>query len=257
MARYRFAVEYFGAPFAGWQIQENAVSVQGKLEDALAVALRHPVHITGAGRTDTGVHALGQVAHFDSEVDLSPDRLLRSINALASPHIQIRKLEPCPTDFHARYSALSRRYLYRIALRPVVMLRDWSWHPGVRMDLDRFQNELQSVLGDHDFVNFSVPRDDGRHTRCRLLRADFECKGRFLLIRVEADRFLHRMVRALIGTGFDVARGAQAPGLARAILEGQFRGPHTWAPPQGLCLEKVQYSDYDTTDEDENGDANK
>ena len=254
MARYRFAVEYFGLPFAGWQIQENAMSVQGKLEQALAIALRQPVHITGAGRTDTGVHAIGQVAHFDFEEELAPERLVRSINALAGPHIQMRKLELCPPDFHARYSALSRRYLYRIALRPVVLLRTWSWHPGVRMDLDLFQSELQSVLGEHDFVNFSVPRDDGRHTRCRLMRTDFERRGNFLLIHVEADRFLHRMVRALVGTGFDVARGAQTPGLAQAILEGSFRGPHTWAPPQGLCLEKVHYSDYDTVDENADGD---
>ena len=249
MARYRFTVEYFGAPFAGWQIQENAMSVQGKLEKALAIALRDPVHITGAGRTDTGVHALGQVAHFDFDGELVPERLVHSINALASPHIQVRKLEPCPPDFHARYSALSRRYLYRIALRPVVLLRDWSWHPGVSMDLDLFQSELHSVLGDQDFVNFSVPRDDGKHTRCRLLRADIERSGKFLHIRVEADRFLHRMVRSLIGAAYDVARGKRKAGFMREILEDRFQGQRTWAPPQGLCLEKVQYSDYDVDEE--------
>ncbi len=249
MARYRFAVEYFGAPFAGWQIQENAGSVQGKLEQALATALRHPVHITGAGRTDTGVHAVGQVAHFDVESPLDLRRLTHSLNALTGPHIQVRKLEACPPDFHARYSALSRRYLYRIALRPVVLLRDWSWHPGVPMDLELLRSELQSVLGEHDFVNFSVPREDGKHTRCRLIRADIERSGKFLHIRVEGDRFLHRMVRSLIGAAYDVARGKRKAGFMREILEGRFQGQRTWAPPQGLCLEKVSYSDYDTDEE--------
>ena len=253
MARYRFAVEYFGAPYAGWQLQENAVTVQGELERALATVLRHPVRITGAGRTDTGVHAIGQVAHFDEENEFDPRRMMHSINALTGPHIQVRKLEPCSPDFHARYSAISRQYLYRISLQPVVLLRDWSWHPGVQTNLELFQSELRRVLGDWDFVNFSVPRDDGRHTRCRLIRADIERSGNFLHIRVEADRFLHRMVRSLIGAAFDAARGKRKAGFMREILEGRFHGQRTWAPPQGLCLENVQYSDYDTADEDANG----
>jgi tRNA pseudouridine38-40 synthase len=245
MARFRFIVEYFGAPFAGWQWQENAPTVQGELERALETALRHTIRVTGAGRTDAGVHAVGQSAHFDFDGEFDPGRLMRSLNALAGPHIQVRSLESCDPEFHARYSALSRRYLYRIALRPVVFLREWSWRPGCALDFDLFQSELNSALGNHDFVNFSVPRNDGKSTQCRLLRTEVVHVGPFLEIRVEADRFLHKMVRALVGACFEVARGAQPAGFVQAILEGRSAEARMWAPPQGLCLEKVTYKDHE------------
>jgi len=245
MARYRFAVEYFGAPFAGWQLQTNGPTVQGELERALETVLRQAVRITGAGRTDAGVHAVGQVAHFDFDGELEPGRLERSLCALTQPHIQVRRLESCPSDFHARYSALSRRYLYRIARRPVALMRELSWHPGFPMDLELFRAELLKIIGKHDFVNFSLPRDDGKPTLCTLVRAEVESEGSFLHVRVEADRFLHRMVRSLVGACFEVARGMHAPGLVEAIFEGRFQGSRIWAPPQGLCLEKVTYPDYD------------
>lgn len=248
MARFRFAVEYFGAPFAGWQLQDNAVTVQGELERALATALRQPLRITGAGRTDAGVHASGQVAHFDFEGEIDAERLTRSVNALTGPHIQIRRMESCPSGFHgfhARYSATSRRYLYRIALRPMALMRELSWHPGFAMDADLFQSELRTALGDNDFVNFSVPRDDGKSTRCHLIRADAVREEDMLLVRIEANRFLHKMVRSLVGASFDVARSIHPPGLIQAVLQGEFQGTRMWAPPQGLCLEKVAYPDYD------------
>jgi tRNA pseudouridine38-40 synthase len=238
-------VEYFGAPYAGWQWQEGAATVQGELERALKTALREEVRVTGAGRTDAGVHALGQVAHFDCEGPVDPERLVRSVNALAGPHICVRGLEPCPEEFHARYSAASRRYRYRIALRPVALLREISWHPGIRPDPDRFAAELSQARGKHDFLNFSIPREDGKSTECRLLATEVLCAGAFLEVRVEADRFLHKMVRSLVGACYDVARGAQAPGLVPAILAGTFQGERTWAPARGLCLEKVAYPDYD------------
>ncbi len=246
MARYRFAVEYFGAPFAGWQLQENARSVQGELERALSTLLRHPdpIRVTGAGRTDAGVHATGQVAHFDFDGEVRPGLLERGVNALTRPAILIRGLEPCPSEFHARYSALSRQYLYRIALRPVALLHALSWHPGYPLNLELLQAELQSALGKHDFVHFSVPRHDGKSTQCNLLRAEARQDGAFLDIHVEADRFLHKMVRSLVGAAVEVARGAHPPGLIRAVLEGRFQGTRIWAPPRGLCLEKVKYSDY-------------
>jgi tRNA pseudouridine38-40 synthase len=251
MPRYRFAVEYFGAPFAGWQLQDGPETVQGTLEKALETVLRRPTRVHGAGRTDAGVHASGQVAHFDVSQEIDPRRIQFSLNALAGPHVRVRGLERCDDAFHARFDALSRRYLYRIALRPVALGADLAWQPPWPFDIDLFAAELRSALGRRDFLNFSVPRDDGKSTECNLLLAQVEKDGAhdvardgvFLNVTVAADRFLHKMVRSLVGASFDAARGAHPMGLVRAILEGRFVGERFWAPPQGLCLVKVEYPD--------------
>lgn len=245
MARYRFAVEYLGTAYAGWQVQPGQPTVQDTLERALEICLRDRVTVTGAGRTDAGVHARGQVAHFDLDGTLDPRRVERSLNALTPEDICVRRLEVCDEGFHARYDAMSRLYRYRIALRPTALMSHLSWHPGFPLDIGLLQAELTSLLGPHDFVNFSVPREDGKSTECTLLRAEASLNGSLLVIAVEGNRFLHKMVRSMVGAAFDVARGARPAGLAGAILHGSYRGERTWAPARGLCLEKVTYRDYD------------
>lgn len=245
MGRYRFAVEYLGAPFAGWQIQPGQPTVQEELEKALAICLRVPVTVVGAGRTDAGVHASGQAAHFDCEASLDARRVQRSVNALTPDSVFIRRLEACAPDFHARYSALSRLYRYRIATRPTALYGSLSWHPGIPLDPDRFRAALEDVVGVHDFANFCVPREDGKSTECHVLRAEAHEDEAFLTVTLEANRFLHKMVRSIVGACFDVARGALPAGLIKEILGGAYQGERTWAPPQGLCLEKVAYRDYE------------
>jgi tRNA pseudouridine38-40 synthase len=245
MPRYRFAVEYLGTAYAGWQIQPGQATVQEELQSALKVCLREEVDVVGAGRTDAGVHALGQVAHFDCAAELDVRRVERSVNALTSGSVFVRRLEACDGNFHARYRALTRLYRYRIALRPTALFGHMSWHHGYPMELDSYRAELREVVGARDFVNFSVPRDDGKSTDCEVIRADAESHGDFLVITLEANRFLHKMVRSIVGAGFDVARKAQPPGLIKKILAGTHGGEWTWAPAQGLCLEKVSYSDYE------------
>jgi tRNA pseudouridine38-40 synthase len=245
MPRYRFAVEYLGSDFAGWQIQPGQATVQGELERALAICLRGRVAVTGAGRTDAGVHASGQVAHFDWDGELDPHRVQRSVNALTPDSVFIRALEACAPEFHARYAARSRRYRYRIALRPTALHAALSWYPGLPIDVPRFRSALADVAGTHDFVNFSVPRDDGKGTDCEVLRADASADAAFLEVTLEANRFLHKMVRSIVGAAFDVGRGALPEGSLRRILDGTFRGERTWAPAHGLCLERVAYDDYD------------
>jgi tRNA pseudouridine38-40 synthase len=245
MPRYRFAVEYLGSAFAGWQVQPGQPTVQAELERAFGVCLRSPITVTGAGRTDAGVHASGQVAHFDSEAEIDPRRVQRSINAIACDSVCVRGLENCAPDFHARYSALSRRYRYRIALRPTALLGALSWHPGFPIDLDRFRGALAEVVGKHDFANFCVPRDDGKSTDCEVLRAEATADAAFLEVTLEANRFLHKMVRSIVGAAFEVGRGALSEGSLTRILVGDFRGERIWAPAHGLCLERVSYADYD------------
>ncbi len=267
MQRFRFKVEYIGSQFAGWQIQPEQITVQGELEKAFKTCLREDITVFGAGRTDAGVHALGQVAHFDCKTDLDLRKVERSINALTSDAVCIRDLEPCAPDFHARFSAQSRLYRYRIALRPTALYQAISWYHGYPLDLDLFSASLSQALGQHDFNAFSVPREDGKSTVCNLLQAKIE-RGSlggsrvevstrtgsissssmaeiidqdFFIITIEADRFLHKMVRSLVGASFDVARGALPFGLIPNILSGNFSGERTWAPAKGLCLEEVKY----------------
>lgn len=242
--RYRFLVEYLGTPFAGWQLQDGPLTVQGALEQALLTALRAPVRVHGAGRTDAGVHATGQVAHIDVD-DAAPEprRLQHSLNALCGPHIRVRGMERCAPDFHARFDALSRRYLYRIALRPVAVLASVCWQPPWPFDPALFADELRGATGRRDFLNFSVPRDDGKSTVCDLRRAETVREGHFLHVTVEADRFLHKMVRSLVGAAYEVARGAEAPGLMARVFAGEAGGSPFRAPPTGLCLEEVTYPD--------------
>ncbi len=245
MARYRFAVEYLGSAFAGWQFQPGQLTVQGELEKALKVCLREPITVFGAGRTDSGVHATGQVAHFDCAGEPQARRIEHSLNALTPHTICVRAMQACAPEFHARYSALSRLYRYRIALRPTALMAGLSWHPGIPIDIDRFRAALAGVIGTHDFVNFSLPRDDGKTTLCEVLRAEAIADVAFLTVTLEANRFLHKMVRSIVGAAYDVARGAIPEGSLQGILAGTFRGERHWAPAQGLCLEKVAYEDYE------------
>ena len=222
-------------------MQPGQTTVQSELERALKVCLRQTVTVVGAGRTDAGVHASGQVAHFDCDQDIQVRKLERSINALTEDSIFIRELELCASDFHARFGALSRLYRYRIALRPMALLGHISWYPGYPLDISIFNRELFQVIGKHDFVNFSVPREDGKSTECDVLRAEIEKDGDMLVVTLEANRFLHKMVRSIVGASFDVARGALPEGLLQQILAGTFHGERTWAPAKGLCLELVRY----------------
>ncbi len=245
MGRYRFVVEYLGTGFAGWQEQPGQLTVQSELEKALAICLRTAVTIIGAGRTDAGVHASGQVAHFDCEKIFDVYKIEKSVNALTPDSLYIRQLESCPADFHARFSAESRLYKYRIALRPSALLGHMAWYTGYPLHLDLFRRELASVIGQHDFVDFSVPRKDGKSTECRVIRSEIHAEDTFLIVTLEANRFLHRMVRSIVGAGFDVARGHLPEGLVQSIFAGTFNGERTWAPAQGLSLEKVRYQDYE------------
>jgi tRNA pseudouridine38-40 synthase len=245
MARYRFLVEYLGTAFCGWQSQTNGNSVQQTLEKALGICLRDSICVTGAGRTDAGVHAAAQAAHFDYDGELDAGKVENSINGLTPKSLFIRKLESCDKAFHARHSALERHYLYTIALRPSALDYGRVWASRFNLNPDRFHSELESVRGDHDFNRFSIPRHDGKSTRCRVNLAELEIHGDRFLIRIAADRFLHKMVRSIVGACYDVARNKKPCGLIKSILNEEFSGEWTWAPAHGLCLQRVKYKDYE------------
>ena len=249
--RYRFRCEYLGSAFYGWQEQNEAgktkfVTVQSSLEEAFLVALRAPVRIVGSGRTDTGVHARGQCAHFDFDGELDPFKVERSINGLTKRLIRIRDLQACAPDFHARYDAVSRYYQYTIFTRPVALMRDFGWECGsLSLDLDAMAREAQAFLGEHDFIDFCIPRNDGKSTLCTLTEFRLERVNDWTCVfHIRGNRFLHRQVRAMVGTLFDIGRGRYPNGTVETIFARQFKGERTWAPPQGLVLQDVEYTDY-------------
>ncbi|MBF0432278.1 MAG: tRNA pseudouridine(38-40) synthase TruA [Fibrobacteria bacterium] len=244
MGRYRFVIEYLGSGFCGWQSQRGGGSVQQALEDAFFKCMRIPIKIIGAGRTDAGVHAGGQVAHFETNRELDIVKIQSSVNAITNKTLYIRRLEACRDDFHARYDARSRLYHYTIALRPTALYNPLVWFPRFPLDFNLLKGELEAVKGEHDFDAFSVSRNDGKPTNCVITRADVWADEKRIVIKIAGNRFLHKMVRSLVGACCDVARGKHQPGLIQSVFDNSFKGEWTWAPPDGLCLKKVEYDDY-------------
>lgn len=247
--RYRFRCEYLGSAFYGWQEQNEAgttkfITVQSELQKAFAISLRHEVRLVGSGRTDTGVSARGQCVHFDWEHE--PFDLLKteySINGLTKRLIRIRELEPCAPDFHARHDAISRYYQYTIFTRPVALHRDFGWECGnTPLDLDLMEKEAAAFVGYHDFIGFCIPRHDGKITFCDLTEFRMERVNEYTIrFHIRGNRFLHRQVRAMVGTLFDIGRGRYPEGTICKIFAREFKGERMWAPSQGLILEDVVY----------------
>ena len=244
--RYRFICEYRGSAFCGWQEQlKNGIisekTVQSELERAFSIALRQKIDIVGAGRTDAGVHARGQVAHFDCE-NLQDCRILEnSVNAISDKNVCIKNLQPCPDNFHARYSAKERYYTYTLCLEPMVLGGEFVWQCSYKLNAKLMAEEAKCFLGLRDFNAFSIPRNDGKSTVCNLTEFNLEINGNLLRWHICGNRFLHKQVRSMTGLLFDIGRGRYEPGIAERIFKGEFKGERTWAPPQGLVLEEVRY----------------
>jgi tRNA pseudouridine38-40 synthase len=249
MPSYRLLVAYDGTDFHGWQRQPGLRSVQGELEQALAVLARAPVAVQGAGRTDAGVHALAQCASFQltapPERPLTPERLFAALRGLLPADISPLALHEVPADFNARFSATARFYHYRLGLAPCAPLRRLRWELHHKLDLAAMQAAIGEFAGAEDFRAFSTRIGALRGTRCRLRHLELdsrELESGELRLRVGADRFLHNMVRILVGTLVEIGRGRWEPERIATILasgDRQLAGPT--APPQGLFLERVEY----------------
>jgi tRNA pseudouridine38-40 synthase len=239
----RLTVEYDGGGFHGWQVQPRVRTVQGELEKALATVLRHPVRLSAAGRTDQGVHALGQVVSFKTAADLGLERIRRGANALTGPDLLVSEVAVAPPDFHARFSARVRHYAYLLLERPAVF---WNARGVV---LPRFPQAapmnaaLAHLIGDHDFAAFSCRTDDEQSTRSEVLYGCWQPWPRGLVLRIGAVRFLYRMVRSIVASCLDVAYGKLAPESFRArIAKPEGRATRV-APARGLTLVAVDYEE--------------
>ena len=244
--RVRLDLAYDGTGFAGWAAQPDRRTVQGAVEDALAVLLRGDApRLTVAGRTDAGVHARGQVAHVDLPQDRAGDPLLlRRLNGLLPPDVRVHRAGPAADGFDARFSALARTYRYRLADGPEAVdplrrdVLDWPR----RLDLAALQAAAPAMLGEHDFAAY-CKRRKGATTVRALLELSWERGADGLLVlTIRADAFCHSMVRSVVGAMLAVGEGRRAPDWPAGLLDGRERATHVLvAPPRGLTLEAVAY----------------
>lgn len=249
MPRYKLTIEYDGSVFAGWQRQDNAPSVQATLEAAAEALDEAPVQVIGAGRTDAGVHATGQVAHLDLTKTLPAGKVRDALNAHLRPHpVAVLEAEEADPGFHARFDATGRSYVYRIVNRraDLALDRGRAWRVPVELDVALMHAEAQALVGRHDFTTF---RDSNcqADTPVKTLKSIGVARaGEVIEVRTSARSFLHRQVRSMVGSLIEVGRGREAAGWMGEILAAADRtkcGPV--APADGLYLESVSYAPLD------------
>jgi tRNA pseudouridine38-40 synthase len=245
MPRYKLVIEYDGAPFVGWQVQDNGVSVQGVIEAAVLAFCGEAASVRGAGRTDAGVHALGQVAHLDLARKWDADTVRDAMNAHLRPHpIAVLSAELVAATFDARFSALKRHYLYRIINRraPLALEQSRAWRIARPLDAQAMHAAAQQLVGRHDFTTFRAVECQAKSPIKTLDRLDVERSGEEVRISASARSFLHHQVRSMAGSLAQVGEGKwSAADLALALSARDRKACGPVAPPDGLYLVKVEY----------------
>lgn len=241
--RYFIEFAYDGSSFFGYQIQPNEISVQEELEKALSTILREPIKTTGAGRTDTGVHAKKMFAHFETEQKLD-ENLVYKLNSFLSENISIKQIFEVPSDMHARFSATFRTYEYYISTEknPFTINSCWQTWRQKPLNIDAM-NEACTILFEYDdFTSFAKLHTDNKTNICTIYKAEWEQFENQLKFTISADRFLRNMVRAIVGTMVEIGTGKLQPNDMRKIIEDKYRNSAgVSAPAQGLFLVDVGY----------------
>lgn len=242
--RLAVGIEYAGTRYAGWQRQPGTPTVQGEVERALAAIACHPVSVQCAGRTDAGVHALGQVAHFDTEAERPLRGWLLGGNAELPADIALKFVAPVAASFNARYSALARTYRYLMVNRPTrapLLAERAYWRHGA-LDAQAMHAAVQALVGSHDFSAFRAAECQAKQPVREIRSIAVRRRGDLVELEVTANAFLHHMVRNIVGSAIEVGEGSRPVGWLSELLAGRERrlaGPT--APPWGLCFARVEY----------------
>lgn len=243
--RYKLLIEYDGTNFVGWQRQKSGLAVQEVIEQALKTALREEVTLFGSGRTDTGVHALGQVAHFETNQNLNLFKIRESLNALIRPHlISIHEVTKVSDDFHARFSAIERSYTYQILNTPFppALLKNKAWWVRTPLDMDQMQKAADLLIGKHDFSTFRASECQAKSPIKTINSIYFEKQDDIIKMHISAKSFLHHQVRNIIGSLVLVGQKKWSINDFETAFKGKDRrlgGPT--APAEGLYFVSVQY----------------
>lgn len=247
----KLVVEYDGTNYHGWQVQPALPTIQGEMERAVERITGETVRVNGAGRTDAGVHARGQVANFHISSPLPVERMQRALNAVLPRDIVVRSLEEVDGSFHARYSATRKRYRYTILNRPspAALERTTVLHVARRLDSDAMRSAAAHLVGTHDFTSFSCNSGEEEDPVRTVTDILVERNGDCVIIEIEAVSFLYKMVRSIVGTLLEIGKGRRAPGDVPEILNARDRGrASATAPANGLCLTGVDYTQVKTAD---------
>ena len=244
LTKYRFVVQYRSDGYSGWQVQKNRPTIGGTIEAALARITGESVSVVGAGRTDAGVHALGQVAHFRLRRQRPPDRLLKSLNGVLPSRIRVLRLSVASDAFHAQKDAKRKRYIYRLYNGPVLspFLEGRVLQVYRPLSLEAMQQASELIVGTRDFTGFTASASQVKNRVRTVFVSRWRRKGRHFSYRIEGDGFLHHMVRNLAGTMIQIGHGQRPATDMTAILESRDRrlaGPT--APAHGLFLARVWY----------------
>jgi tRNA pseudouridine38-40 synthase len=244
MRSIKLTIEYDGTGYHGWQVQPGARTVQGVIEGKLAQITGERVSLIASGRTDSGVHALGQVANFKTRSSLDARSFLRALNSLLPEDIRVKDVEEVDEAFHARFSAKGKVYEYRILNGevPSSIYRDFSWFVPGKLDLARMREAAMKLVGRHDFSSFCSAGSMHKTPVREIYRVHVGRRGGLVIIRIEADGFLKQMVRNIVGTLVEVGRRKRTPSQFGAILEARDRRKAgVAAPGKGLFLVKIHY----------------
>ena len=240
--RYALNVSYLGTNYHGWQKQPNAISVQEELENVFSTIFRRKIITMGSGRTDTGVHASEQVLHLDTnEIELNKNSIGK-VNRLLPKDISINGFAEMKEDFHARFDAVKRSYIYKIATKKSPFNQGQAYRVNYPLDIDRMNEACQFLLGKHDFCSFSKVHTEVNNFMCEVLRAEWKEEKDEIHFHVSANRFLRGMVRALVGTLLEIGRGKKEPFWIKDVLSKKDRSAAGRnVPAEGLFLCEVQY----------------
>lgn len=243
--RYFIYLEFDGSAYSGWQIQPHSPSVQQTLEQSLALFLRHDVSVTGAGRTDAGVHASEMVAHFDLDEPQDCAWMQNKLNGILPADIAVHRIVPVKADAHARFDAIARTYKYYVTLNKSAFNRDYSWFLPNEPDFEMMNSSAEILMKTVDFTSFSKLHTDTKTNDCRVTEAKWEkLPDDRWVFTITADRFLRNMVRAIVGTLMEVGRGKLTVDGFQRIIESKDRcSAGDSAPAQGLFLHKIVYPD--------------